>query len=161
MQSKSKHAQLAVMATLVVLLGATAAPNMASAQSGIQLAQADSGRREAQKPSSSRENRAQRAPRQAVRQDRPRATSTRTTTTRTIVRTDRPRERQVSRSDRRDRSRVVIRSRTTYVPFVVLGPRVVYRSYGAGWCRGLHRGRHWAPRIGWHAGTHVGPVRCG
>ena len=45
--------------------------------------------------------------------------------------------------------------------FVFLGgPRVIVRGYGPGWCRGLHRGRHWAPRIGWHAGTHRGLFRC-
>lgn len=40
------------------------------------------------------------------------------------------------------------------------GPRIVVRGYGPGWCRGLHRGRHWAPRIGWHARTHRGLYRC-
>jgi hypothetical protein len=34
------------------------------------------------------------------------------------------------------------------------------RGYGPGWCRGLHRGRHWAPRAGWHAATHRGLYRC-
>lgn len=52
-------------------------------------------------------------------------------------------------------TRVVVR-----VPLVVLGPRVVYRSYGPGWCRGLHRGYHWAPKIGWHSRRHVGLFRC-
>lgn len=45
--------------------------------------------------------------------------------------------------------------------FVFLGgPRVVVRNYGAGWCRGLHRGRHYAPRVGMHGGTHRGLFRC-
>jgi hypothetical protein len=52
------------------------------------------------------------------------------------------------------------RGRST-IAFVVLGPRAVYRSYGSGWCRALHSGRHYAPRIGWHGGRHVGAVRCG
>lgn len=48
-----------------------------------------------------------------------------------------------------------------YSPFLFLGgPRYYVRSYGPGWCRGLHRGRHWAPRIGWHAGLHRGLFRC-
>lgn len=45
--------------------------------------------------------------------------------------------------------------------FVFLGgPRIVVRGYGPGWCRGLHRGRHSAPRLGWHGGTHRGLYRC-
>ena len=51
------------------------------------------------------------------------------------------------------------RGRST-VAFVVPGPRATYRSYGSGWCRALHSGRHYAPRIGWHGGRHVGAVRC-
>ena len=145
MLMKSKPTQLALAATLVVLLGATAAPNMASAQSGLQLAQADYGRKEAQKPAK---------PRATTKAQRPDTIRTTTTRTKTVVKSDRPRVIG-------DRDRVVVRSRTTVVPFVVMGPRVVYRSYGAGWCRGLHRGHHTAPGIGWHAGTHVGPVRCG
>jgi hypothetical protein len=46
------------------------------------------------------------------------------------------------------------------VDFVILGPRVHYAAYGSGWCRGLHRGRHWDRRSGWHAGRHYGPFRC-
>jgi len=46
-------------------------------------------------------------------------------------------------------------------PFVYLGgPRVIVRGFGPGWCRGLHRGYHWAPRIGWHYGRHFGLYRC-
>lgn len=41
--------------------------------------------------------------------------------------------------------------------FFMGGPRVVT---GGGWCRGLHRGRHFAPRVGWHAGQHRGLFRC-
>lgn len=49
----------------------------------------------------------------------------------------------------------------SYSPFLFLGgPRYYVRSYGPGWCRGLHRGRHWAPRIGWHSGLHRGLFRC-
>jgi hypothetical protein len=46
------------------------------------------------------------------------------------------------------------------VAFVTLGTPVVYKAYGAGWCRALHRGRHYAPGAGWHSGKHVGRVRC-
>lgn len=64
-------------------------------------------------------------------------------------------------SNNRSNRRVYYRGRSsTTVAFVVLGPRVVYRSYGSGWCRALHSGRHFAPRIGWHRGRHVGAVRC-
>jgi hypothetical protein len=54
------------------------------------------------------------------------------------------------------------RSRDRYASgFVFLGgPRVVVRGYGSGWCRGLHRGRHSAPGIGRHGGTHRGLFRC-
>jgi hypothetical protein len=46
--------------------------------------------------------------------------------------------------------------------FIFLGgPRIIVRGYGPGWCRGLHRGYHWAPRIGWHRSTHRGLYRCG
>jgi hypothetical protein len=137
---KRTYAQLAMMATLAILLGSTAAPTTASAQKGDKNAQSD--RRDVQK-SKSHVNKSQRH-----------------TTTKTVIRKDRDH----ARSDKRHtNTKVVIRTRTTavYVPFVVLGPRVTYASYGSGWCRGLHRGRHWAPRIGWHAGQHVGPVRCG
>lgn len=65
-------------------------------------------------------------------------------------------------SNNRSNRRVYYRGRSpNTVAFVVLGPRVVYRSYGSGWCRALHSGRHYAPRIGWHRGRHVGAVRCG
>ena len=58
--------------------------------------------------------------------------------------------------DRRNRVRPGYRQ-----GFVFLGgPRVVVRGYGPNWCRGLHRGYHWAPRIGWHAATHRGLFRC-
>jgi hypothetical protein len=54
------------------------------------------------------------------------------------------------------------RSRDRYATgFVFLGgPRIVERRYGGGWCRGLHRGRHFAPGIGWHGGKHRGLFRC-
>ena len=46
-------------------------------------------------------------------------------------------------------------------PFIYLGgPRIIVRGYGPGWCRGLHRGSHWAPRIGRHWGRHYGLYRC-
>jgi hypothetical protein len=51
------------------------------------------------------------------------------------------------------------RSRDRYASgFVVLGGR--RHVVRPGWCRGLHRGRHWAPGIGWHRGTHRGLFRC-
>jgi hypothetical protein len=76
------------------------------------------------------------------------------TTTRTVVRHDRDRDHRWSwRHHHGSRSYAA-------VDFVILGPRVAYRTYGAGWCRGLHRGRHWDRRAGWHAGRHYGPFRC-
>jgi hypothetical protein len=82
-------------------------------------------------------------------------------------RIDRRYDRYDRRYDRRDRRQVYqrfSRHRPEYryrYPFVYLGgPRVFVRGYGPGWCRGLHRGYHWAPRIGWHYGTHRGIYRC-
>jgi hypothetical protein len=179
MLSRNKYAQLAAAAALTVLLGANASPTPASAQAGIQHRQADqkhmqrsgradmdsstTARAQAQtdqntqrsrrgdaRRSSSRNVSSDRA-RETVRSNRPRQNvSSRTTTTRTVV-----------RHRDGDRRRVIVRSRpSTSVAFVVLGPRVAYRAYGAGWCRGLHRGRHWDRRVGWHAGRHFGPFRC-
>lgn len=60
------------------------------------------------------------------------------------------------------RRHVYWRSRSSnWGVFVLIGPTVAYDGYGGGWCRALHSGRHWAPRIGWHGGRHVGLVRCG
>ena len=69
-------------------------------------------------------------------------------------------ESRVPRDVRPDQRR--LRPRPGYrESFVYLGgPRVVVRGYGPGWCRGLHRGWHSAPRIGWHGGTHRGLYRC-
>lgn len=65
--------------------------------------------------------------------------------------------RKIRRDDRRwDRREVRGRA-----PFVYLGgSRIVVREYGPGWCRGLHRGYHRAPRVGWHNATHRGLYRC-
>ncbi len=164
MLSRGKHAQLAAIAALTVLFGANASMNTASAQTGIQLAQADRGR-DVKKTTTTRTVKTQRAPARASSKDRSRQTVVKRTTKRTVVRDrDNDRRRVVVRRDR-DRGDYRWRSGRSYatssVAFVVLGPRVVYRSYGSGWCRALHSGRHWAPRIGWHRGRHVGAVRCG
>lgn len=53
------------------------------------------------------------------------------------------------------------RDRSAGRAFMFLGgPRIIVRGYGPGWCRGLHRGYHRAPGIGWHAGRHYGLYRC-
>jgi len=179
MLSRKKYSQLAAVAALTVLFGANASLTPARAQSGIQLAQADqkhvqkssiadvrsastTARAQAQtdqntqkrrkgdaKRSSSRNVSSDRT-RHTVSSNRNRHTVSSRTTTRTVV-----------RHRDGDRRRVIVRSRpSTSVSFVVLGPRVAYRAYGAGWCRGLHRGRHWDRRNGWHAGRHYGPFRC-
>ncbi|HET7680880.1 MAG TPA: hypothetical protein VFK79_12210 [Xanthobacteraceae bacterium] len=158
MLSRAKASYLAAAAALVILSGVTVSSNTASAQSGIQPAQVE--KRDAQDNRRSESRREQR--RDASREGR--STRSREITTtgqsdRTVVRRDSDRRHVVVRD--RDRRRVIVRSRpSTSVAFVVLGPRVVYRAYGAGWCRGLHRGRHWDRRIGWHAGRHWGPFRC-
>lgn len=62
------------------------------------------------------------------------------------------------RNDRGYRAGRVWRGRPAASTFLFLGgPRVIARP---GWCRGLHRGRHWAPGIGYHAGRHRGLFRC-
>ncbi|MFN3889840.1 MAG: hypothetical protein ACK4MV_05525 [Beijerinckiaceae bacterium] len=106
------------------------------------------------------EMRMDRAPRSNVqRPDRQR-----TETRRDVRRDDRRDDRRYDRRDRRETYQRFHRHRPEYrtrYPFVYLGgPRVIVREYGPGWCRGLHRGYHWAPRIGWHYGTHHGLYRC-
>ena len=166
MLSRAKASYLAAATSLVILSGMTVSSNVASAQSRVQLAQAEkrdaqdnrkseSRREQRRETSQSREGRSSRD----ARSTRPREITTTRSSTRTVVRSDR--DRRHVRDRDRDRRRVIIRSRpSTSVAFVVLGPRVVYRAYGPGWCRGLHSGRHWARRIGWHAGRHYGPFRC-
>jgi len=100
---------------------------------------------------------ADRAVRSAVAPER-RAVERRTMERRTMER--RGMESRVPRTVRPDQRRS--RPQPGYrESFVFLGgPRVVVRGYGPGWCRGLHRGWHTAPRIGWHGGTHRGLYRC-
>lgn len=59
------------------------------------------------------------------------------------------------RFDRGDNWRYRHRIRPAFA--FVSGPRVFVRP---GWCRGLHRGWHFAPGVGEHAGTHRGLFRC-
>jgi hypothetical protein len=156
MLSRTKCAQLAAVAALTIMLGANASMTTASAQSGIQLAQAD--RKDMQQ--SRRGNMhapANTARAQADRKDGKQTTHKSTTTRRVTTNRDhKTTTRKVIHKDR-----VVVHSRPSVsVGFAVLGPRVVYRAYGAGWCRGLHRGRHFDRRNGWHAGRHYGPFRC-
>lgn len=165
MLSRLKVSYLAAAAMLAISAGIVATPDIASAQGGTQFAQAGDNRRS----ESRREHRSDNA-----RSDR----SRNTVTTRQVVRRDIQNDRRhVVRHDiHRDRRHVVVRRdnwRYGYghgygygsyaaapLAFVVLGPRVTYASYGSGYCRALHSGRHWATRIGWHRGRHVGAVRC-
>lgn len=168
------------------VLPALAAPAL-TARASIQMAQAEperrgGGERGARGDRRDRGPRMERAPRGDVapRQERilrssieriPRSSIERTPRSsiergprverdRTITRRDAVPNRRYSRDrrydDRRYRVRPGYRS-----DFVFLGgPRVIVRGYGPNWCRGLHRGNHWAPGIGWHAGTHRGLFRC-
>jgi hypothetical protein len=183
MLSRSKCVQLAAVAALTVLFGANASMTTASAQAGVKVAQAD--KKQDAKPdakrSSTRVTTSDRTPNRASNNTRPRQSVSTQTSTRTVVRQRDNSRGTVVRHRDNDR-RTVVRHRgndrnyyhrgndrhyyghsrsSSTVSFVVLGPRVVYRSYGSGWCRALHNGRHWAPRIGWHRGRHVGAVRCG
>lgn len=141
MLSSRKLTQLAAVAAVTALLGATAVPNTASAAKSDQ--QAQSRDRDGKNVSKARASK--------------KHVTKRHVTKKTVVRKKVVVHRHVTPSHR---SRIVVRTTAAYVPLVVLGPRVVYRSYGAGWCRALHRGRHWSPGIGWHSGRHVGRVRC-
>jgi hypothetical protein len=106
--------------------------------------------------------RMERAPRSQVQQfDRQRRD------VRPPQRTERRDVRPGQRFDRRDSRQTYQRfqrHRPEYrgrYPFRYLGgPRIIVRGYGPGWCQGLHTGYHWAPRIGWHYGTHRGLYRC-
>jgi hypothetical protein len=188
MLSRKKYTQLAAVAALTMLFGANASLTSARAQAGAQPAQADqkqmqksgkadvrsgstTARAQAQtdqntqnsrkgdaKRSSSRNVSSDRT-RRTVSSDRTRHTVSSNRTGRTV--SSRTTTRTVVRHRDGDRRRVVVRSRpSTSVAFVVLGPRVAYTAYGSGWCRGLHRGRHYDRRNGWHAGRHYGPFRC-
>jgi hypothetical protein len=136
---RSKLAQLAAVATLSLLLSATALPKMASAAKDGQQAFAASDSKKSSKSSKASKSKKH------------------VTTKKTVVHKKVVVHKHVQPSHR---SRVVIRTTAQYVPLVVIGPRVTYRAYGSGWCRALHRGRHWAPGLGWHSGRHIGRVRC-
>lgn len=178
MLSKTRYAQLAAVAALTVLFGANASTTTAQAQGnqptqiektqegqatrsgGQKTRDAGSARETSREGGSVRSSGTNREMRSDRSRDR---TSTQTTTrrgtdsNRTRVTT---RDRDWNRDNNHDRWRG--HGHDSYAAtFVVLGPRVVYRSYGSGWCRALHNGRHYAPHVGWHRGKHVGAVRCG
>src|SRR5688572_13799948 len=157
MLSRAKASYLAAATSLVILSGVTVSSNVASAQSRVQLAQAE--KRDAQDNRKSEPRSKQRREISQSRDGHSSRDIKSNKSTRTVVRSDHNTRRVVVHN--RDRRHVVVHSRpSTSVAFVALGPRVVYSAYGAGWCRGLHRGRHWDRRVGWHAGRHYGPFRC-
>ena len=140
-------AQLAAVGTLTLLLGVTTAPDMALAQKGDHHAKSGDG--DGKKSAKSHKAKSK----HVKKSHRTKHVNKTTVRTKTVVHT-RPAYRH------HDRDRVAVRSTALYVPYVVIGRAVVYRSYGRGWCRALHKGRHWAPSAGWHSGRHVGRVRC-
>jgi hypothetical protein len=146
MPSKRNYAQLAAVAALAILFSANTAMKPANAQAGLQLAQADVKKTTTTK-------------RVVTNGDRKKVTTR--TTTRTAAGNNRSNTRVVVRSGNYNRGVVTRSYATNSVAFVVHGPRAVYASYSSGWCRALHSGRHWAPRVGNHRGRHVGAVRCG
>lgn len=147
MLSKRNYAQLAAMAALAILFSANTAMKPANAQAGLQLAQADVKKTTTTK-------------RVVTNGDRKKVT-TRTTIRTAASNNNRSNTRVVVRSGNDNRGVVTRSYPTNSVAFVVHGPRAAYASYGSGWCRALHSGRHWAPRVGNHRGRHVGAVRCG
>ena len=132
---------LAAVAGLSFLLASTATPNLALAaqDTGQQICAADkkkSGKKASKKSTK----------KTVVKKSSGKKVVKKTTTKKVVVK---------HRGDRR-----VVQRTTAQTAFVLIGRPVVYRAYGAGWCRALHRGRHMSPGIGWHAGQHVGRVRC-
>jgi hypothetical protein len=144
MLSKRNFAQFATVAAVTILFGANTAVKPANAQGGVQLAQADVKKTTTTKRVVTNGNRKKVTTRTTTR----RGASNNRSNTRVVVRNG-------------THNRVVTRSSApSSVAFVVYGPRAAYASYGSGWCRALHGGRHWAPRVGYHRGRHVGAVRC-
>lgn len=168
MFSKTKSAQLAAVAALALMLGAGATVNSAQAQGNQPQndqkieKKSDSGARtggdQRRDAGSSKEMKREGNSSREMRSDRSRET----TSSRTTVRNDRDRDHNRTRVSVRERDHDHDRwrghGRESYAAtFVVLGER---RHYRPGWCRGLHRGHHWAPNQGEHAGKHVGLFRC-
>jgi hypothetical protein len=140
-----KHLPLAALAAVSLLAGTVATPTVADARDRDRGVRADRGGD------------------RIVRVDRNRGRDVRRHVNRGrhATRHHRHVNRHVHRHHRHhDHDGFVGFSTSLYVPFAVLGTPVVYAAYGPGYCRVLHRGRHWAPGIGWHSGKHVGRVRC-
>jgi hypothetical protein len=188
MLSRNRYVQLAAVAALSVLFGANASMTTASAQAGIKLAQTDQKEMQRGERGDVRKNRGGEArenqrgdvrgssnnervkvqsgqndtQKSSRRDNSNREFSSDRSNSRFSIRSDNRREtfgaNTVVRHRDRDRRRIVVRDRgRSSVAFVILGPR---RHYRPGWCRGLHRGFHWAPGIGRHAGRHFGLFRC-
>ena len=132
---------LAAVAGLSFLMASTATPNMA-------LAAQDTGQQicAPEKKKSGKKVVKKTTKKTVVKKSSGKKVVKKTTTTR------------VAGKHRGSDRRVV--TRTTSQAYVVIGRPVVYRAYGAGWCRALHRGCHWSPGLGRHCGRHVGRVRC-
>ena len=171
MLSKTKYTQLAAVAALTVLLGTSANMTAAQAQGGqpqMEKQQSGSSGGQSTRSGESRESGAIKGSGSVsgsvreggstqMRTDRSRDRSSTQTTVRRDRDFDRDRTRVSIRDRDRDRDHFRFRGRESFAAFVVIGPRHHYRP---GWCRGLHRGKHWAPGAGWHAGRHVGLFRC-
>ena len=133
---------LAAVAGLSFMLASTATPNMA-------LAAQDTGQQicAPEKKKSGKKVVKKTTKKTVVKKSSGGKVVKRTTTTR------------VAGNQRRHVDRRVV-TRTTSQAYVLIGTPVVYRAYGRGWCRALHRGCHWSPGIGRHCGRHVGRVKC-
>jgi hypothetical protein len=79
---------------------------------------------------------------------------------RAVTRREMAPDRRYSRDRRDDRRRERARPGHRSDFMFLGGSRVIVRNYGPGWCRGLHRGYHRAPGLGWHGQTHRGLFRC-
>lgn len=143
---------VAAIAALSLMFGTAAAPNMAVAAKGEQAFAAEKKKSSKAKSSKS-----------AKKSDAKKSSKK----SKSAMKSSKSKKADTKKSSRskkvvvRHRDRVVVRgSSSVVVPLVVIGSSTAYAAYGPGWCRALHKGRHWAPRIGWHAGQHVGRVRC-
>lgn len=167
MSTKTKYAQLAAVAALAVLFGANAGMTTAQAQGNLPTLE----KKQDGQTAGSGDQRRKASPARAIKRegsstlqkqsDRPVSVTTQTSpnrvTAQTTVRRDRDNVRANITIRDRDRDRFHRRGHESFAAFVILGPRHHYRS---GWCRGLHRGYHWAPGVGRHAGRHFGLFRC-
>lgn len=159
---------IAAIAALSLLFGTAAAPNMAVAAKGEQAFAAEKKKSSKAKSSKSSKKDAKKSSKakssKSAKKSDAKKSSKKSKSAKKSSKSKKADAKKSSKSKKvvvHHRDRVVVRgSSSVAVPLVVIGSSTAYAAYGPGWCRALHKGRHWAPRVGWHAGQHVGRVRC-